>query len=100
MSFSNTDTGSKPADPYTAKNKDEVPLKEKVEDLIHFADKQKFCLLTTITPEGQVATRCMALAGKVCLTKEISTILCRNSAKVAWRLQADRKMNSSGEQWH
>jgi len=64
MSFSNTDTGSKPADPYTAKNKDEVPLKEKVEDLIHFADKQKFCLLTTITPEGQVATRCMALAGK------------------------------------
>jgi len=64
MSFSNADTGSKPADPYTAKNKDEVSLKEKVEDLIHFADKQKFCLLTTITPEGQVATRCMALAGK------------------------------------
>jgi len=64
MSFSNTDTGSKPADPYTAKNKDEVPLKQKVEDLVHFADKQKFCLLTTITPEGQVATRCMALAGK------------------------------------
>jgi len=64
MSFSNADTGSKPADPYTAKNKDEVSLKEKVEDLIHFADKQKFCLLTTITPEGQVATRCMAVAGK------------------------------------
>jgi len=64
MSFSNTDTGSKPADPYTAKNKDEPSLKEKVEDLIHFAEKQKFCLLTTITPEGQVATRCMAVAGK------------------------------------
>jgi len=64
MSFSNTDTGSKPADPYTAKNKDESSLKEKVEDLIHFAEKQKFCLLTTITPEGQVATRCMAVAGK------------------------------------
>jgi general stress protein 26 len=79
MSFSNTDTGSKPADPYTAKNKDESSLKEKVEDLIHFAEKQKFCLLTTITPEGQVATRCMAVAGKVSLTNGISRMLCRTS---------------------
>jgi len=64
MSFSNADTGSKTADPYTAKNKDEPSLKTKVEDLIQFAEKSKFCLLTTITPDGQVATRCMALAGK------------------------------------
>ena len=65
MSFSNTDTGSKPADPYTAKNKDESSLKEKVEDLIHFAEKQKFCLLTTKNSSDLLVSRAMAVAGKV-----------------------------------
>jgi hypothetical protein len=41
--FSNTDTGSKNADPYTQKNKEEPSLKEKVEDLLAFIDKTKFC---------------------------------------------------------
>ncbi|KAG9705555.1 hypothetical protein KCU86_g23501, partial [Aureobasidium melanogenum] len=33
MSFSNADTGNKTADPYTAKNKEQPELKEKVGDL-------------------------------------------------------------------
>jgi hypothetical protein len=49
--FSNTDTGSKNADPYTQKNKDEPSLKEKVEDLLADSDL--------------LASRAMALAAKV-----------------------------------
>lgn len=65
-SFSNTDTGSKTADPYTAKNKDEVSLKEKVEDLFTFIDKTKFCLFTTHAGDSDLlASRAMALAAKV-----------------------------------
>ncbi|KAK3670640.1 hypothetical protein LTR78_009475 [Recurvomyces mirabilis] len=64
MSFSNTDTGSKTADPYTAKNKQEPSLKEKVEDLQAFVDKTKFCLMTTQTSDGLLASRCMAMAAK------------------------------------
>ncbi|OMP85034.1 Protein bli-3 [Diplodia seriata] len=62
--FSNADTGSKTADPYVAKNLQEPDLKTKVTDLINFADKQKFCMMTTITHSGLLASRCMALAGK------------------------------------
>ena len=43
--FSNADTGSKTADPYTQKNLEEPSLKEKCEDLLNFVDKTKFCLL-------------------------------------------------------
>jgi len=64
MSFSNTDTGDKAADPYTAKNIQDPSLKEKVEDLSKFVDKCKFCMMTTKTPDGLLASRCMALAGK------------------------------------
>ncbi|KAG8629674.1 hypothetical protein KVT40_003539 [Elsinoe batatas] len=65
MSFSNTSTGDKPADPYVKKNIDPADLKEKVEDLISFVEKQKFCLMTTrIGSTGQLASRCMALAAK------------------------------------
>ncbi|KAF1361750.1 hypothetical protein EJ07DRAFT_109743 [Lizonia empirigonia] len=64
-SFSNTDTGSKNADPYTQKNKDEVSLKEKVEDLFTFIDKTKFCLFTTHAGDSDLlASRAMALAAK------------------------------------
>jgi hypothetical protein len=64
--FSNTDTGSKAADPYTQKNKDEPSLKEKVEDLLAFIDKTKFCLLTTqVADSDLLASRAMALAAKV-----------------------------------
>ncbi|KAJ4375266.1 hypothetical protein N0V83_002352 [Neocucurbitaria cava] len=64
-SFSNTDTGSKNADPYTQKNLQEPSLKEKVEDLLNFVDNTKFCLLTTQTVDSDLlASRAMALAAK------------------------------------
>ncbi|KAH7410369.1 bli-3 protein [Phaeosphaeria sp. MPI-PUGE-AT-0046c] len=63
--FSNADTGSKPADPYTQKNQDEPALKEKVEDLLKFIDNTKFCLLTThVAHNDLLASRAMALAAK------------------------------------
>jgi len=67
MSYSNTDStpADKPADPYTAKNKESPELKEKVEDLVTFIEKQKFCMMTTRVSTGLLASRCMALAAKV-----------------------------------
>ena len=64
-SFSNTDTGSKPADPYTEKNLQEPSLKEKIDDLAAFVDRAKFCMMTTQSPEGLLVSRCMALAARV-----------------------------------
>jgi hypothetical protein len=73
--FSNTDTGSKPADPYKAKNLDnEVSLKQKVEDLGEFMTACKFGMMTTRDiSTGALVSRCMALAAKVriCLTPVI-----------------------------
>ena len=66
MSFSNTDTGDKPADPYKEKNIQEVPLKEKVEGLVQFISNCKFGMMTTrIADTGMLTSRCMALAAKV-----------------------------------
>jgi len=65
MSFSNADTGSKPSDPYTAKNKDEPSLSEKVEDLSSFISSSKFGMMTTHNSESNLlVSRCMALAAK------------------------------------
>ncbi len=64
--FSNTDTGSKAADPYKQKNTEEPSLKEKVEDLFAFVEKTKFCLLTTqVADSDLLATRAMGLAAQV-----------------------------------
>ena len=68
MSYSNTDTGSKPADPYKEKNLEEPSVQEKVADLNAFMDKCKFCMMTTKTNDGILASRCMALAAKVSKT--------------------------------
>lgn len=77
MSFSNADTGSKNPDPYTAKNLEEPSVKEKVEDLAAFIDKHKFCMMTTrIADSGLLASRCMAVAGKVSLRSSSTTSLC------------------------
>lgn len=66
MSFSNTDTGSKAADPYTEKNKDETSIKEKVDDLSEFVSACKFGMMTTRDAStGALVSRCMALAAKV-----------------------------------
>ena len=69
MSFSNTDTGDKTADQYKAKNLDDPPLKEKIEDLVNFVTSQKFGMLTTkIESSGLLASRCMSVAATVCPT--------------------------------
>ena len=66
-SFSTTDTGSKPADPYKEKNLQEPNLKEKVQDLVTFMEHCKFGMMTTrIASSGLLTSRCMALAAKVC----------------------------------
>ncbi|KAI9737550.1 MAG: BLI-3 blue-light-inducible Bli-3 protein [Cirrosporium novae-zelandiae] len=63
--FSNADTGSKPADPYKAKNIDEPSLSEKVEDLSHFISGVKFAMMTTrIASSGLLVSRCMGLAAQ------------------------------------
>jgi len=63
MSFSNADTGNQPSDPYKQKNLDNASLKDKIEDLVSFAEKSKFCMMTThIAESGHLASRCMALA--------------------------------------
>jgi len=65
MSFSNADTGSKPSDPYKQKNIDDTSLTTKVEDLVAFAEKCKFCMMTTrIADSGLLVSRCMAMAAK------------------------------------
>jgi len=61
--FSNTNVQN--PDPYKQKNKEEPPLKEKVEDLVSFIERCKFCMMSTRTKDGLIASRCMALAGKV-----------------------------------
>lgn len=66
MSYSNTSTGSKSADPYKDANKDSPPLREKVEDLVAFIKNSKFGMLTTrIQESGLLSSRCMAVAAQV-----------------------------------
>lgn len=66
MSFSNADTGSKPADPYKEENKNDPELKEKVGDLVKFIESCKFGMMTTrIESSGLLVSRCMAVAAKV-----------------------------------
>ena len=64
-SFSNANTGDKTADPYTAKNQETQSSADKVKELSAFVDKCKFCMMTTTSKEGVLASRCMALADKV-----------------------------------
>lgn len=64
MSFSNTDTGDKPADPYTKTNADEVPVEQKVTDLADFITACKFGMMTTRDASGRLVSRCMAVAAK------------------------------------
>ncbi|KAF3766986.1 hypothetical protein M406DRAFT_101847 [Cryphonectria parasitica EP155] len=66
MSFSNTSTGDKPADPYKAANADtEVSLQDKVTDLSDFISACKFGMMTTReASSGKLVSRCMAVAAK------------------------------------
>jgi len=65
--FSNTEVpAGKQADPYTATNKTEPELKEKVQDLVSFIESCKFGMMTTRIESTRLLTsRCMALAAKV-----------------------------------
>ena len=68
MSFSNADTGDKPADPYKESNASTPDLKTKVEDLTKFIESSKFGLLTTrIAESGRLVSRAMAVAAIVSL---------------------------------
>lgn len=76
MSFSNADTGDKPADPYKAQNLDTPDLKTKVEELSKFVDSCKFGMMTTrIESSGLLTSRCMAVAAKVILPTRLFTVL-------------------------
>jgi len=62
----NTSVGPQPIDPYKAKNFENPPLEQKVNDLVDFISHIKYGMLTTKSSDGDVLTsRCMALAGKV-----------------------------------
>ena len=59
----NLDTGSKPADPYTTKAKEDVPLKDKIVELSKFMEDCKFAMMTTHEADsGLMTSRAMALA--------------------------------------
>lgn len=66
MSFSNTNTGDKPADPYKAANADpDVSVEQKITDLSQFIDASKFGMMTTRdASSGKLVSRCMAVAAK------------------------------------
>lgn len=66
MSFSNTDTGDKPADPYKAANADtNASVEQKITDLSNFIDASKFGMMTTRdASSGKLVSRCMAVAAK------------------------------------
>jgi hypothetical protein len=62
----NTSAGTQPVDPYKAKNYEDPPLQEKVEDLVKFINDMKFGMLTTKASDSDLlSSRCMALAGTV-----------------------------------
>jgi general stress protein 26 len=64
--FSNADTGSKPADPFTAKNaEDDISLETKIEDLSDFMQACKYGMMTTRdASSGNLVSRCMAIAAQ------------------------------------
>jgi hypothetical protein len=65
MSTSTSDLGH-PIDPYKAANIDDPNLQVKVQDLIDFIEKCKFCMMATrVAGSDHIASRCMALAGTV-----------------------------------
>lgn len=63
-----TSTGVQPVDPYVAKGHEDLPLSQKMEDLVKFMNDVKYGMLTTQTSGSELLTsRCMALAATVCI---------------------------------
>lgn len=65
--FSNADTGSKPADPYTHANQDTaVSTQDKIAALDKFVNTCKFGMMTTRDQAtGKLVSRCMAVTAEV-----------------------------------
>lgn len=63
-------------DPYKAHNYEDIPLQQKVDDLVHFVSEIKYGMLTTkLSGDSDLlASRCMALAGQVCITPNANEI--------------------------
>lgn len=63
MSFSNTSTGDKPADPYKKANQEDPDMRTKIADLGTFITNCKFGMMTTrAAKSSRLVSRCMALA--------------------------------------
>lgn len=64
--FSNTDTGGKPADPYTQANKEtDISVQDKIDALDKFVGTCKFGMMTTRDQaSGNLVSRCMAVAAE------------------------------------
>ena len=64
-----TTSGNQAVDPYKAHNFEDVSLQEKVGDLVNFVSQIKYGMLTCKLSESSdlLASRCMALAGQVCM---------------------------------
>ncbi|KAI0105325.1 pyridoxamine 5'-phosphate oxidase [Nemania sp. FL0031] len=64
--FSNTNTGDKPADPYTQANKDTtVSTQDKIQALDKFVNACKFGMMTTRDQAtGKLVSRCMAVTAE------------------------------------
>lgn len=65
----NTSAGNQPLDPYKSKSLEDPPLPKKVEDFVNFISEVKYGMLTSklSSDADLLASRCMALAGQVCL---------------------------------
>ena len=78
----NLDTGGKAADPYTTKAKEDVPLKDKVQELGKFMEDCKFGMMTTrVKDSGLLTSRAMALASTVRLPFLLSSLTSLMSAR-------------------
>lgn len=62
-----TTNANRDVDPYKSHNYEELPLEQKVTDLVNFVSEIKFGMLTTMLSSDSdlLASRCMALAGQV-----------------------------------
>ena len=53
-------------DPYTAKAKEDIPLKDKTQELTKFMEECKYAMMTTINKaSGLMSSRAMAIAAAV-----------------------------------
>ena len=94
-----TSSGNQAVDPYKSHNFEDVPLQQKVEDLVKFASEIKYGMLTTKLSEGSdlLASRCMALAGQVC-TSTMRIAYWRDGKPV--ENEAKHDLLVLGKRWH